>query len=95
MRTYQYQPGHMKEVLQIWEPLIPGRVEVSPLFACFTHESGNADTLIHIWAYEGFMDRERAKEAFKTRKGWPPPTFQWLHSQENCIIAPTSRWLSP
>lgn len=86
MRTYMYQPGAMSEVLKRWAEVIPQRVQLSPLVACWYSEIGELNKFVHIWAYQDLEARDRIRaEALKLPQ-WPPKTREFLVSQANKIL---------
>ena len=90
MRIYQYQPGSIPKVLEAWEKALPGRVELSPIAACMSTEIGGLNLWMHIWPYADLIARDRIREQSRKISGWPPPTREWLVSQQNKILIPAS-----
>jgi hypothetical protein len=88
MRTYMYQPGSMPEVLARWATAIPGRVQLSPLAACWYSEVGGLNKFVHIWPYQDLEDRTRIRTASQKLSQWPPQTREFLVSQSNKILIP-------
>jgi hypothetical protein len=88
IRTYTYQPGAMPTVLERWGKLIEGRVQHSPLAACWYTAIGPLNQFIHIWPYRDAAERDRIRaEAFKSGQ-WPPETREFLLRQENTLVIP-------
>ena len=53
-------------------------------------ETGGLNKWVHIWPYKDLEERNRIRgEASKTAT-WPPPTREFLVSQENKILVPSS-----
>jgi hypothetical protein len=60
------------------------------LAAAMYTDVGGLNKWVHIWAYEDLDQRKNVRaEAIKTPT-WPPPTREFLVSQENKIMVPSS-----
>jgi hypothetical protein len=90
MRIYQYQPGAMPQVLAAWEKALPERVKLSPIAACLYSEIGGLNRWTHIWPYASLEERDRIRAQSRQVPGWPPPTREWLVSQQTKILIPAS-----
>ena len=90
MRSYTYKVGSINKVIDIWADAVPAREEFSPLAAAMYTDVGGLNKCVHIWAYEDLDQRKNVRaEAIKTPT-WPPPTREFLVSQENKIMVPSS-----
>ena len=90
MRSYTYQVGSINKVIDIWADAVPAREEFSPLAAAMYTDTGGLNKWVHIWAYNDLDQRKNVRaEASKTAT-WPPPTREFLVSQENKIMVPSS-----
>ena len=91
MRIYTYQSGALAEVLKRWEAAISHREQYSPLAAgMYTElEDGNFKWM-HVWPYQDLADRGRVRAEAAENPNWPPPTREFLISQENKIVIPAS-----
>ena len=90
MRSYTYKVGSINKVIDIWADAVPAREEFSPLAAAKYTDVGGLNKWVHIWAYEDLDQRKNIRaEAIKTPT-WPPPTREFLVSQENKIMVPSS-----
>ncbi len=90
MRLYTYKTGAMPEVLKRWEAAIPHREEFSPLAAAMYTDVGGLNKWVHIWPYKDLEERNNIRAEASKSPHWPPPTREWLVSQENKILAPAS-----
>ncbi|MBM3222652.1 MAG: NIPSNAP family protein [Candidatus Tectomicrobia bacterium] len=90
MRIYQYQPGAIAKVLEVWEKSLPERVKLSPIAACMSSEVGGLNRWIHIWPYADLAERHRIREQSMKLPGWPPPTREWVVSQQTKMLIPAS-----
>ena len=88
MRTYTYRPGTMSKVLDIWGDAIVHREKYSPLGACWYTEIGALNRFTHIWPYESLNERARVRAEAMKDPHWPPPTREFLVSQETKILIP-------
>ncbi len=90
MRSYTYKVGSINKVIDIWADAVPAREEFSPLVAAMHTDTGGLNKWVHIWAYDNLDQRKNVRaEASKTAT-WPPPTREFLVSQENKIMIPSS-----
>ncbi|MBT98115.1 MAG: hypothetical protein CL902_05755 [Dehalococcoidia bacterium] len=90
MRSYTYKVGSINKVIDIWADAVPAREEFSPLVAAMHTDTGGLNKWVHIWAYDDLDQRKNVRaEASKTAT-WPPPTREFLVSQENKIMIPSS-----
>jgi NIPSNAP len=90
MRIYQYQPGAIPKVLEVWEKSLPERVKLSPIAGCFYTELGNLNLWMHIWPYANLGERNRIREESRKLPNWPPPTREWLVSQQTKLVVPAA-----
>ncbi len=88
MRIYQYQPGSIPEVIKRWSEAISSREQHSPLAACWYSELGVLNRLIHIWPYKDMDERAAVRAESVKDPYWPPPTREFLISQENKLLIP-------
>ncbi|MFL2644079.1 MAG: NIPSNAP family protein [Dehalococcoidia bacterium] len=88
MRTYTYQPGAMPEVVKRWGERIEEREKASPLVAGMYSDIGGLNKWVHIWAYDDL--NHRAEVRSNRGENWPPPTREFIVSQENKIMLPSS-----
>ena len=90
MRIYTYKNGAMPEVLKRWGEAIPHREEFSPCAAAMHSELGSLNKWMHVWPYKSMEERNRIRtEAGKTEH-WPPPTREFLLSQESKMLVPAA-----
>lgn len=88
MRSYTYRTGAMPQVIQLWQNAIPHREEHSPLAAAWHTELGGLNKWVHIWPYQNLEERNRIRQEAAQSPHWPPPTREFLVSQENKIMVP-------
>jgi hypothetical protein len=88
MRTYLLKPGTVASFEERFAEGLTARLQFSPLGGLWHSEVGPLNTVVHVWPYESFEERERiGQEARKTGK-WPPKTHEFIILQENKILQP-------
>ena len=90
MRIYTYKNGSMPEVLKRWGAAIPHREEYSPCAAAMYSDLGSLNKWMHVWPYKDMEDRNRIRAEASTSEHWPPPTREFLLSQENKMLVPAA-----
>ncbi len=92
MRIYTYQQGCIPKVLATWKDRVPHREVLSPLVACWYSDLGTLNQFYHVWPYKDAHERTRIRaEATRDPKyQWPPPTAEWLLTQENKLLIPAA-----
>ena len=90
MRSYTYQVGSINKVIDIWADAVPAREEFSPLAAAMYTDVGGLNKWVHIWAYEALDQRKNVRAEASKTSTWPPPTREFLVSQETKIMVPSS-----
>jgi hypothetical protein len=94
-RTYHVYTGKLPEVVRLYEEegtalqqSILGR-----LIGAFTVEIGDLSSIVQLWAYESFADRERRRAELAAHDGWREFLARLqplIHTQRNRILVPTS-----
>lgn len=89
MRTYDFRPSSMKELLATWTEPLTRRVALSPALAVMTTVHGDPRKLIHFWTYRSFEERMAMRKEASTKGYWPPPggADRWLN-QTTAILVP-------
>lgn len=91
MRVYQFKTGSIQTVIERFKPAIEGgRLDLSPLAVMMYSETGSQDTLMHIWPYKDYADRDRVRHETGKLKTWPPDIGEFLLSQKNKILIPAA-----
>ena len=90
MRSYTYQVVSINKVIDIWADAVPAREEFSPLAAAMYTDVGGLNKWVHIWAYEDLDQRKNVRAEASKTSTWPPPTREFLVSQETKIMVPSS-----
>ena len=90
MRIYHYKTGSMPEVIKRWGEAIPHREEFSPCAGAMYSDLGSLNKWVHIWPYKDMEDRNRIRTEASKTEHWPPPTREFLLSQESKMLVPSS-----
>ena len=90
MRIYHYKAGAMPEVIKRWGDAIPHREEFSPCAAAMYSDLGSLNKWMHVWPYKDMEDRNRIRTEASKTEHWPPPTREFLLSQESKMLVPAA-----
>ncbi|MBI4200742.1 MAG: NIPSNAP family protein [Chloroflexi bacterium] len=90
MRMYTYQAGTIPEVVKRWGERVEERERFSPLAGAWYTDIGGLNKFIHLWPYESFEARERARAEAARSGRWPAPTREFLVRQETKILVPAT-----
>jgi NIPSNAP protein len=91
LRYYTLKQGMLPELRKAWEAAIPERLKMSPLVLAGGVEFGQANGLVHIWAYKSLDQRMQIREDARRKAVWPPPGgADRLLTQETKILLPAS-----
>lgn len=88
MRTYQLKPGTVPQFLERFGAALPYRAKFSPLGGFFYTEVGDLNKVIHLWPYDSFEARLKARAAAISPGQWPPMTREFAVHQENELFLP-------
>jgi hypothetical protein len=71
-RTYRIKPGRMQAHLDIYEQYgYPTQIKhLGKPLAYMVTESGEMNTIVHIWVYENAADREKRRAAMAADPDW-------------------------
>lgn len=97
MRTYTLKPGSVAEFEKRFGEVLPHREKYSKLGAFWHTEIGPLNQVIHVWPYEDLDQRTQVRATAAQDPHWPPPTREFVVSQETEILlpAPFMRPLEP
>jgi len=92
-RTYTLYPGKTSEYLKLYEEEGFSIQEpiLGHLIGYFSSEVGPLNTVVHMWAYESFEERDRRRQHLISDERWK--TFvkklrPLIRKQENMILRP-------
>jgi hypothetical protein len=71
-RTYRVKPGTLQPHLDLYEQYgyAPQTRHLGKPLAYLVAESGDLNTIVHMWAYEDAADRTRRRAAMMADSGW-------------------------
>ncbi len=94
-RTYTIRPGMMKAQLDTYEKFgFPAQVRhLGQPIAYLQAESGDLNTLVHMWAYESAADREQRRAKMMQDPDWKTylqknGELGALQAQKTCLMVP-------
>jgi hypothetical protein len=92
-RTYELYPKKVSEFLDIYEKhglAIHTRV-LGRMIGYFTTDSGVLNSVVHLWAFDGFDDRRRRRDELNRMPEWS----KFVDMATPLIIRQTNRMLLP
>lgn len=94
-RDYHVHTGKLKELVGHYESEgIEIQQEVlGNLIGWFTTDIGDLSTVVSMWGYSGFAQREERRAALKSDPRWPAFLAKiqpLIHTQRNRILLPTN-----
>ena len=96
-RTYRVKPGTVQAHLDLYEQYgyAPQSRHIGKPVAYMFAESGDLNTIVHIWAYEDAADRARRRAAMMADPDWiafmeESAKLGALEHQENRLMTPVS-----
>ena len=96
-RTYRLKPGTLQPALDLYEQhgfAAQTRHLGKPLVYLFA-ETGELNTIVHLWAYEDAADRAKRRAAMQADPEWKAfmqksADAGYLMTQENRLLVPAS-----
>jgi NIPSNAP len=94
-RTYHVHTGKLAEVVRLYAEegtAIQQRI-LGHLIGAFTVDIGDLSSIVQLWGYESFAERERRRAELQADAGWKDLLTRLqplLHTQRNRILIPTS-----
>ncbi len=97
VRTYRVRPGKMAQELDLYAKhgFGPQRRHLGSPVAYLQAESGDLNTLVHLWAFESADDRARRRAAMMSDPEWQnylglADEAGFLIDQRNSLMVPAS-----
>jgi NIPSNAP len=97
VRTYRVRPGKLPQELDLYVKygLGPQTRHLGPPVAYLQAESGDLNTLVHLWAFEDAGDRARRRGAMMSDPEWQnylklADKAGFLVEQHNSLMVPAS-----
>ena len=94
-RTYHVFTGKLPEVVRLYEDEgteLQQRI-LGNLIGAFTVDVGALSSIVQLWAYDSYAERERRRAELQADPAWKDFLAKLqplLHTQENRILVPTS-----
>jgi hypothetical protein len=94
-RTYHVFTGKLPEVVKLYADEgthIQQRV-LGNLLGAYTVDIGDVSSIVHLWGYDDFADRQRRRAELQADEGWKAFLAKLqplIHVQKNRILLPTS-----
>jgi hypothetical protein len=94
-RTYHVFTGKLPEVVRLYESEgtpIQQRI-LGNLIGAFTVDIGDLSSLVQLWGYENYAERERRRAELQADESWKAFLAKLqplIHTQWNRILVPTT-----
>ena len=94
-RTYHVYTGKLAQVVALYAEegtAIQQRI-LGNLIGAFTVDVGDLSSIVQLWGYESFADRERRRAELQADAAWKELLTRLtplVHTQRNRILIPTS-----
>jgi hypothetical protein len=94
-RTYHVMTGKLPEVVELYEQegIALQQEYLGNLLGWFTVDVGELSSVVSLWGYEGYGERERRRAELLKDERWQAFLARLqplLHTQWNRILVPTS-----
>lgn len=94
LRTYNFHPGKLEEFLKVYSsgPLALQRSTLGNMIGYFVTESGMLNSVMHMWGYADFDDRNRRRAKLAANCEWQAFLARiqpLLQSQRSQMLRPT------
>jgi len=94
-RSYHIFTGKLPEVVRLYteEGTAVQQEHLGNLIGAFTVEVGDVSTIVHLWGYESFADREERRPKLQADPRWKEFLSKiqpLIHTQKTRILLPTS-----
>jgi hypothetical protein len=94
-RTYHVHTGRLAEVVRLYETegIALQREILGNLLGWFTVDVGELSSVVSLWGYESYAERERRRALLAADERWKQLLGKiqpLLHTQWNRIMVPTS-----
>ena len=94
-RTYHVYTGKLAEIVGLYanEGTEVQQELLGNLIGAFTVDVGDVSSIVHLWAYDSYAERERRRallQADQGGKAFLPKIQPMIHTQRTRILLPTS-----
>jgi hypothetical protein len=93
-RTYHIHTGKLPEVVRMYaeEGTAIQQEHLGNLIGAFTVDIGDVSSIVHLWGYESFAERERRRPLLQADPRWTDFLARLqplIHTQKTRILLPT------
>jgi NIPSNAP len=94
-RSYHVYTGKLAEVVKLYDQEgSPVQQEIlGNLIGAFTVDVGDVSTIVHLWGYDSYADREQRRAVLQADQRWKdflPKIQPLIHTQRTRILLPTA-----
>ena len=94
-RTYHVYTGKLPEVIKLYaeEGTQIQQEHLGRFIGAFTVDVGDVSSIVHMWAYDSYAERERRRAVLQADQRWKeflPRLQPLIHTQRTRILLPTS-----
>jgi hypothetical protein len=94
-RTYHVFTGKLPEVVRLYteEGSAIQQGHLGNLVGAYTVDVGDVSSIVHLWGYDSYAERERRRALLQTDQRWKdflPRLQPLIHTQRTRILLPTS-----
>jgi hypothetical protein len=94
-RTYHVYTGKLPELVRLYaeEGTHVQQEHLGNLVGAFTVDVGDVSTIVHLWGYESYAERERRRALLQADQRWKDFLTKiqpLIHTQRTRILLPTS-----
>jgi hypothetical protein len=94
-RTYHVYTGKLAEVVRLYadEGTHMQQRHLGNLIGAFTVDVGDVSSIVQLWGYDSFAERERRRAELQADEGWKDflkRLTPLIHTQRNRILLPTA-----
>jgi NIPSNAP len=93
-RTYHIYTGKLNEVVRMYaeEGTAIQQEHLGNLIGAFTVDVGDVSSIVHLWGYESYAERERRRALLQADQRWKDFLAKLqplIHTQRTRILLPT------
>jgi NIPSNAP len=94
-RTYHIHTGGLPEVVELYasEGTAIQQEHLGRLIGAFTVDVGDVGSIVHLWGYDSYAERERRRALLQADQRWKEFLKRLqplIHTQRTRILLPTS-----
>jgi len=94
-RSYHVYTGKLPELVRLYaeEGTHVQQEHLGNLIGAFTVDVGDVSTIVHLWGYESYAERERRRALLQADQRWKDFLTKiqpLIHTQRTRILLPTS-----